>query len=688
MTEPTVEQQITALRREIDEHNHRYYVEDDPSVPDAEYDRLFQQLLQLEQQYPQLQRSDSPTQRVGAAALSAFDQVEHEVPMLSLDNAFDDQQLIDFDRRIHERLKLADDTSIEYGAEPKLDGIAVSLLYQQGLLVRSATRGDGAVGEDISINVRTIKAIPLKLRGHDWPSRLEVRGEIYLPKAGFDALNQRMRESGNKPFVNPRNAAAGSLRQLDSSVTATRPLTFCAYGFGIVEYADGAEAELPPRHTEVLQQFKRWGLPINPEMRCLDGIEAVLDYYQQLAEKRDRLGYEIDGIVYKVNTRALQQQLGFVARAPRWAIARKFPAQEEITRLLAVDFQVGRTGAVTPVARLEPVFVGGVTVSNATLHNMDEVERLDVRVGDWVVVRRAGDVIPQVARVVLERRPDATQPVLLPPQCPVCGAAVERTEDEAAARCSGGVSCSAQRKQAIKHYVSRKAMDVDGLGDKLVELLVDKGQIETLADLYRLQHPQLAGLDRMGDKSADNLLAAIEQSKQTTLPKFIYSLGIREVGEATAASLAKHFLTLDAVRQADEEALQQVSDVGPVVAHHLALFFSQPHNLESIDALIEAGVHWPPLEAISEQEQPLAGKSFAITGKFDTMARPDAKAKLEALGAKVTTGAPTSKTDALIAGAKAGSKLAKAEALGVAVWDEEKLLQLLQLYTDAGEQPQ
>lgn len=673
MTESSVEQQLAALRREIDEHNHRYYVEDQPSVPDAEYDRLFQQLLQLEQQYPHLQRSDSPSQRVGAAALSAFDQVEHEVPMLSLDNAFDDQDLIDFDRRIRDRLKLDDQVAIEYGAEPKLDGIAVSLLYEQGLLIRGATRGDGAVGENISLNVRTIRAIPLKLRGNDWPARLEVRGEIFMPKAGFAELNQRMRASDNKPFVNPRNAAAGSLRQLDSAITATRPLAFCAYGFGVVE-----GGELPSRHTSSLQLFKRWGLPINPEMRNLDGIDAVLGYYQQLSEKREQLDYEIDGIVFKVNDRALQQQLGFVARAPRWAIARKFPAQEEITRLLDVDFQVGRTGAVTPVARLKPVFVGGVTVSNATLHNMDEIERLGVRIGDWVVVHRAGDVIPKVARVVLERRPDDTRPILLPQRCPVCDAAIERSEDEAAARCSGGVSCSAQRKQAIKHYVSRKAMDVDGLGEKLVDLLVDKGQIQQLVDLYRLQHPQVAGLDRMGDKSADNLLAAIEQSKQTTLPKFIYSLGIREVGEATAASLARYFLTLDGLRQADEETLQQVDDVGPVVAQHLALFLSQPQNQQSIDALIEAGVAWPQLQATSEQDRPLAGKSFAITGKFEAMARPEAKAQLEALGAKVTTGAPTSKTDALIAGAKAGSKLAKAEALGVDVWDEAKLLQLLQ----------
>lgn len=680
MTESTVEQQIAALCREIDEHNYRYYVEDEPTVPDAEYDRLFQQLLKLEQQHPQLLTATSPSQRVGAAALGSFEQVAHEVPMLSLDNAFNDSDLVDFDRRIRDRLRLSDDHPIEYGAEPKLDGIAVSLMYQQGKLVQGATRGDGAVGENISLNVRTINAIPLQLRGTDWPQRLEVRGEIYMPKAGFDALNVRMRASDLKEFVNPRNAAAGSLRQLDSAVTATRPLTFCAYGFGVVDYAEtDDQAQLPDSHTELLLQFKRWGLPINPEMASLNGVQACLDYYQQLAEKRAGLGYEIDGIVYKVNQRALQQQLGFVARAPRWAIARKFPAQEEITRLLEVDFQVGRTGAVTPVARLEPVFVGGVTVSNATLHNMDEVERLDVRIGDAVVVRRAGDVIPQVARVVLERRPDSARMVELPTACPVCGAQVERTEGEAAARCSGGVSCSAQRKQAIKHYVSRKAMDIDGLGDKLVELLVDKGLLQQLADLYQLQHPKVAGLERMGDKSADNLLASIEQSKQTTLAKFLYSLGIREVGEATAGSLARYFLTLDAIIAADEESLQQVPDVGPVVAQHLQLFFQQQQNLESILALTEAGVTWPAVVVASAEQQPLAGRSFAITGKFEAMARPDAKARLEALGAKVTTSAPTAKTDALIAGAKAGSKLAKAQALGVEVWDEAKLLELLQM---------
>ncbi|MFT6913955.1 MAG: DNA ligase (NAD+) [Motiliproteus sp.] len=673
MTDLPVEQQLATLRREIDAHNFRYYAEDAAVIPDADYDRLFRQLLELELEHPDLVRDDSPSQRVGAAPLASFSQVQHQVPMLSLGNAFSDQDLLDFDRRVHERLNLPDDQPLDYGAEPKLDGIAVSLMYEAGVLVRSATRGDGETGEDISLNVRTIDAVPLQLRGDGWPRRLEVRGEIFMPKAGFEALNARMQAAGQKPFVNPRNATGGSLRQLDSAVTATRPLTFCAYGFGVLE-----GGELPGQHTELLQQFKRWGLPINPEMRSLEGIDACLSYYQQLAQKREQLGYDIDGIVFKVNQRALQQRLGFVARAPRWAIARKFPAQEALTQLLGVGFQVGRTGAVTPVARLAPVFVGGVTVSNATLHNMDEIERLDVRVGDWVVVCRAGDVIPKVSRVVHERRPADTQAISLPANCPVCGAQVERAADEAAARCSGGVSCSAQRKQALKHFASRKAMDIDGLGDKFVDLLVDRGLVEQLADLYRLDRNRVAGLGGKGDKSADNLLAGIEKSKQTTLPRFLYSLGIREVGEATAASLARHFQSLDAIRVADVEALQEVPDVGPVVAEHLALFLRQPHNLETIDALLAAGVHWPAIAAPSAESQPLQGRSFAITGKFELLGRAEAKARLEALGAKVTTGAPTAKTDALIAGANAGSKLAKAEALGVEVWDEARLIQLLE----------
>ena len=672
MSEPSIQQQLDALRGLINEHNYRYYVLDDPSVPDAEYDRLLQQLRQIEDAHPQLISADSPTQRVGAAPQTALGTVTHEVPMLSLDNAFDAQDLRDFDRRVHERLGLPPEQPLRYACEPKLDGSAVSLLYEEGVLVRGATRGDGASGEDITQNVRTIESIPLKLRGSGWPQRLEVRGEVYMPKASFEALNQRARAEGSKTFVNPRNAAAGSLRQLDTRITAARKLQMCAYSVGLV-----AGGELPAEHSAILYQLQRWGLRINPEMAVVEGVDACLDYYQRLGEKRNGLPYEIDGIVFKVDSLAQQRELGFVSRAPRWAIAHKFPAQEELTRLLDVEFQVGRTGAVTPVARLEPVFVGGVTVSNATLHNMDEVERLGVMIGDTVIIRRAGDVIPQVVSVVSERRPADARPVLLPAACPVCGSQVERVEGEAAARCSGGLSCQAQRKEAIKHFASRKAMDVDGLGDRLVELLVDKGWVASLPDLYGLQHAHLAGLERMGDKSAENLLQAIEASKSTTLPRFLYALGIREVGEATARSLALHFAELEAIQCADEEALQQVADVGPIVARHVAVFFSQPHNLAVIEGLRSAGVHWPVIERPDAAAQPLLGRSYAITGTFESMGRAEAKARLEALGAKVSTGAPSKKTDALIAGANAGSKLQKAEALGVAVLGESDLLALL-----------
>jgi len=671
MTESDVRQQLDALRAQIDEHNYRYYVLDDPSVPDAEYDRLMQRLRGLEAEHPALVRADSPTQRVGAAPQAAFGSVAHEVPMLSLDNAFEAQDLRDFDRRAHERLAIAAEQPLRYACEPKLDGSAVSLLYEDGVLVRGATRGDGARGEDITQNVRTIDSIPLKLRGSGWPTRLEVRGEIYMPKASFEALNQRAREEGGKTFVNPRNAAAGSLRQLDARITAARKLQMCAYGVGLVE-----GGQLPEEHSAILAQLQRWGLRINAEMAVVEGVDACLDYYARLGAKRDGLAYEIDGIVFKVDRLAEQRQLGFVSRAPRWAIAYKFAAQEQLTRLLEVEFQVGRTGAVTPVARLQPVFVGGVTVSNATLHNMDEVERLGVMIGDTVIIRRAGDVIPQVVSVVAARRPADARSVQLPESCPVCGAQVERAEGEAAARCSGGLSCRAQRKEAIKHFASRKAMDIDGLGDRLVELLVDKGLVDRLPDLYRLQHPQVAGLERMGDKSAENLLQAIEVSKTTTLARFLYALGIREVGEATARTLAQHFGQLAAIQAADEAALQQVPDVGPVVAQHIAVFFRQPHNLAVIDGLLAAGVHWPAIAAPSADAQPLAGKTYVLTGTLEAMSRDEAKAKLEALGAKVS-GSVSKKTDCVVAGPGAGSKLQKAEALGIPVLDEAGLLELL-----------
>ncbi|OMH30068.1 NAD-dependent DNA ligase LigA [Motiliproteus sp. MSK22-1] len=674
---PTVEQQIESLRSTLQSHNHRYYVLDDPSVPDAEYDRLFQQLKSLEQQFPELVVPDSPTQRVGGMALEGFSQITHEMPMLSLDNAFNESDMQDFDRRVHERLGLDLDQPVVYGCEPKLDGIAVSLLYRNGILERGATRGDGSTGEDITLNVRTIPSIPLRLLGGDWPLVLEVRGEIYMPKQGFQSFNERALKQGEKPFVNPRNAAAGSLRQLDPKITARRPLEMCAYSVGLVE-----QGSLPESHTEILLQLQQWGLKINPEMKAVEGVAACLEYYLQLSERRNQLPYEIDGIVFKVNDILQQRKLGFVSRAPRWAIAHKFPAQEEMTILEDVEFQVGRTGAVTPVARLKPVFVGGVTVSNATLHNMDEVERLDVRIGDSVIIRRAGDVIPQIVSVILEQRPVDAKIVELPSDCPVCGALVERIEGEAAARCSGGLSCGAQRKEAIKHYVSRKAMDIDGLGDKLVELLVDNGQIKQLYDLYSLEHPKVAGLERMGDKSAENLLQAIEKSRFTTLPRFLYGLGIREVGETTAKSLVRYFGSLEAIREADEEQLQAVPDVGPIVAHHVRVFFQQPHNLEILDGLIAAGVHWPVVELPTVDQQPLNGKTYVLTGTLETLTRGEAKEKLEQLGAKVS-GSVSKKTDCLVAGPGAGSKLTKAQGLGIDVIDEPQLLKIFEDYAEA-----
>ncbi|WP_087108979.1 NAD-dependent DNA ligase LigA [Parendozoicomonas haliclonae] len=664
-------EQIDVLRQQIRQHNYKYYVLDEPSIPDSEYDRLMRELQALEADHPALVTADSPTQRVGGAPLGSFQQVRHEMPMLSLDNAFSDEELSDFNRRISDRLKSS--AEIEYACEPKLDGIAVSLLYENGELVRGATRGDGTTGEDITLNVRTIPSIPLRLLGEGWPRRLEVRGEIYMPRAGFERLNDEARKKGEKTFVNPRNAAAGSLRQLDSRITAKRPLEMCCYSAGIVE-----GGELPAEHAATLELFKTWGLKINPEMRVVKGVQGCVDYYSQMADKRNSLPYEIDGIVYKVNSFALQRELGFVARAPRWAIARKFPAQEEMTELLGVDFQVGRTGAVTPVARLKPVFVGGVTVSNATLHNMDEVERLGVQVGDTVIVRRAGDVIPQVVRVVEERRPDTAKAIEMPKQCPVCQSEIERTAEEAVARCTGGLFCRAQRKEAIKHFASRKALDVDGLGDKLVEQLVDKELVTTMADLFRIKHEQLVRMERMGEKSAANLLDALDKSKNTTLARFIYSLGIREVGEATAAGLASYFRDLTPLMDADEDALLEVDDVGPIVAHHIALFFRQPHNREVIEQLLQVGVRWEVLEApvADAAELPLAGQTWVLTGTLSAMTRDQGKAYLQQLGAKVA-GSVSAKSAGLVAGEKAGSKLTKAQGLGIAVLDEDAFIALL-----------
>lgn len=663
---------MTRLANELNHHNYRYHALDDPEITDSEYDRLFRRLQELEAQYPHLKSVDSPTQRVGVAPLSAFAEAEHLQPMLSLDNAFSDEEVSDFERRIRERLKL--NGTLAFACEPKLDGVAISLLYRNGALERGATRGDGRKGEDITANVRTITALPLRLRGDDVPVLIEVRGEIYMPRAGFEALNASARESGDKTFVNPRNAAAGSLRQLDSRITASRPLAFFAYGTG---YSEGWNT--PGEHSAVLAQLQDWGLPVNPLIEVVHNLDGCFDYYRRMAALRDSLDYDIDGIVYKVNDLDLQKRLGFVARAPRWAVARKFPAQEMTTTLLDVEFQVGRTGAVTPVARLDPVFVGGVTVSNATLHNRDEIERLDLRIGDRVVVRRAGDVIPQIVRVVEgERSPDA-RAIEFPTQCPVCGSPVERGEGEAVLRCSGGLVCGAQRKQALIHFASRKALDIDGLGEKLVEQLVDRELVHSVVDLFRLDRDTLANLDRMGEKSADNLLAAINKARDTTLPRFLYGLGIREVGEATAGALARHFGSIERLASASLEELQEVDDVGPVVAHFIREFFDSSDNRAVVDGLLTAGVHWPDPQPASADAQPLAGQIWVLTGTLETMSRAEAKEKLQQLGAKVA-GSVSARTDCVAAGPGAGSKLKKAAELGVEVIDEERLLALFREY--------
>jgi DNA ligase (NAD+) len=655
---------LQGLREQVRYHNHRYYVLDDPEIPDAEYDRLFRELQALEAEFPELIAADSPTQRVGAAPLDEFGEVVHRVPMLSLDNAFSDADLADFERRVRERLKTEE--VIAYTAEPKLDGLAVSLRYQDGRLVQAATRGDGSRGEDVTQNVRTIPTIPLRLLGDDWPQVLEVRGEIYLPRSGFERLNQQARDKGEKTFANPRNAAAGSLRQLDPRITAGRPLAMYCYGFG--EIAGGP---LAPTQAEGIARLKAWGLRVSPELQVVQGAEGCKAYFDALAKRRDRLDYDIDGVVFKVDRLDLQEALGFVSRAPRWAIARKFPAQEETTRLLAIEVQVGRTGVLTPVARLEPVQVAGVMVTNATLHNEDEIRRKDIRSGDTVIVRRAGDVIPQVLGVVRERRPADAAEFIMPGLCPECGSEVIRPEGEVAHRCTGGLFCPAQRKEALRHFASRRALDVEGLGEKLVEQLVERGLVHTPADLYRLDLATLAGLERMAEKSAQNLLEALEHSKATTLPRFLYALGIREVGEATAKALARHFGTLERIEAADQEGLQQVPDVGPVVAAEIAGFFRQPHNREVIEQIRAAGVRWPDEEAPAADALPLAGKTIVLTGAL-TRPRDDIKAELEALGAKVA-GSVSKKTHYVVAGPGAGSKLDKARELGIEILDEEGL---------------
>lgn len=778
----TAAERIAELRSEIDAHNYRYYVLDEPSVPDAEYDRLFNALKTLEAEHPELVSPDSPTQRVGGAALAAFGQVRHEVPMLSLGNAFEEQDLIDFDRRAREGLDLpagdlfGDGVELEYSCEPKLDGLAVSLLYENGQLVRGATRGDGSTGEDISTNVRTVRNIPLKLHGDRWPDVLEVRGEIYMPKAGFEALNARQLEAGSKPFANPRNAAAGSLRQLDSKITASRPLELCAYGVG------RSAGDLPGTHIGILEALKGWGLPISRELKLAKGVKECRDYFHAIGEKRDALPYEIDGVVFKVNSTAQQRELGFRAREPRWAIAHKFPAREEVTELLDVEFQVGRTGAITPVARLQPVQVAGVTVSNATLHNMDEVARLGVMIGDTVIVRRAGDVIPQILGVIPERRPENARAVHVPEQCPVCGSAVERTQlikrskgresvtEGSIYRCVGRLACQAQLKQAIIHFVSRRAMDIDGLGDKIVEQLVDAGLVRSPADLYCLNFEQVLALEGFAEVSSRNLLNAIDASRKPSLARFVFALGIPDVGEGTAKLLARALGSLDRISRALPDVLVYLPDIGLEVAHEIHSFFDDEHNQSVIeqlrsrgvelqeegdvhpdfaacatlaglldrlnipfiaatgaqrladrfgsltgiieadwldlrqverlnekaaralrdyfddpanaararaieDQLKEFGMHWES-ERKTVEGLPLAGQTWVLTGTLESMSRDDAKARLEALGAKVS-GSVSAKTSVVVAGPGAGSKLAKANELGLEVDDEEAFLKRL-----------
>lgn len=661
---------VHRLRDKINYHNYRYYVLDDPEIPDAEFDKLFRELQSLEHQYPDLVTEDSPTQRVGAAPLKEFGEVKHKVPMLSLANAFDEEELTGFGKRISEILgkKITD---IEFIAEPKLDGLAVNIRYENGKLVQGSTRGDGERGEDITQNIRTIKSIPLSLVGKKIPDVLEVRGEVFMSKQGFNALNRSQEKAGAKTFANPRNAAAGSLRQLDSSITATRPLEFYAYGVGEVKNGNIGKSQ-----DDLLQHLKQWGIRISPEVKVVKGIKGCLSYYEKITPRREKLNYEIDGVVYKVNLFSQQEELGFVSRAPRWAIAHKFPAQEAMTTINAIDVQVGRTGILTPVARLEPVEVGGVTVTNATLHNQDEIERLDVRVGDTVVIYRAGDVIPKVDRVIRERRPAKTRKFRMPAKCPECDSEVERIEDEAATRCTGGLFCPAQRKNSIKHFNSRRAMDIDGVGDKLVDQLVDKGLIEDAADQYSLTVDQLAGLERMAKKSAENVINALEKSKVTSFARFIYALGIRDVGEATAQNLAQHYEDLDAVMKADEESLQQVTDIGPIVAHHIVSFFKQQHNKDVIKKLLKAGINWPTVSRGTTKDSPVAGKTMVITGTLSSMKRDELKSLLQELGAKVT-GSVSKNTDYVVVGADPGSKYDKAQKLGIEILDEAAVLKLI-----------
>ena len=666
----SLQERAERLRREIEYHNYRYYGLDDPGISDEAYDRLLRELQELEAAHPQLITAESPTQRVGASADTLFGEAPHQTPMLSLENAFDENELRDFDRRVRERLQR--DAAVEYACEPKLDGLAVSLLYQDGRLRRAATRGDGYVGEDITANVRTIESVPLRLMGHDYPEAFELRGEVYMPLEGFERLNNALAESGEKTFVNPRNAAAGSLRHKDPRVPARRPLQMCCYSVDVPD-----DSGLPASHYARLCKLRDWGLRVNPEIRLVTGIEACIEYYRELLEKRDQLSYEIDGVVYKVNDLKLQRQLGFVSRAPRWAIASKFPAHEAMTRVRDVEFQVGRTGAITPVARLDAVFVGGATVSNATLHNMDEIRRLDLRIGDWVMIRRAGDVIPQVVKVLSDKRPDDTRPIASPDECPECGSAIEQPEGEVVARCTGGLYCPAQRREAIRHFASRRALDIEGLGEQWVNVLVEQGMVATVADLFHLQEEDLVKLEGMGNKSASNLVAAIAESREPELERLVYALGIREVGEATARALAHYFRSLEALMEADEEQLQEVADIGPVVASHIRSFFAQAHNRNIIRRLRSSGVRYRAPPEANNQDSPFAGRTVVITGALSEYSRDQARAALEACGARVA-GSVSGKTDYVIAGEEGGSKLTKAKELGVTVLSEPRFLELLQ----------
>ena len=664
MTAQQAQEKAEELRQTINQHNYHYYVLDDPTIPDSEYDRLLRELNDLETNYPELITTDSPTQRVGATPLSEFEQVSHNVPMLSLGNAFNEEEMLAFNKRIIERL---DTEGVEFSAETKLDGLAVSIVYEKAVLKIAATRGDGYTGENVTHNIKTIASIPLRLIGDDVPELLEIRGEVFMTHESFTELNNKQKDKNEKLFANPRNAAAGSLRQLDAKITAQRSLSFFAYGIG--EYKGDVEFKT---HTQILNQLKQWGAPVSPEAKEIKNINACLDYYKDIGNRRNDLAYEIDGVVFKVNDLMQQQALGFVSRSPRWAIAYKFPPVEEITKVLDIEVQVGRTGAITPVARLEPVFVGGVTITNATLHNLDEIKRKDVRIGDWVYIRRAGDVIPEVVRVIKEKRKDTTE-FIMPESCPVCDSAVERQEGEAVFRCMGGISCAAQNIQAIIHFVSRKAMNIDGLGEKVVIQLTEEKLINTVDELYVLTHEQLTNLERMGDKSASNLLEALEKSKKTTLERFIYALGIREVGEATARSLAQYFKEFELIETATTEELETISDIGPVVAHNIHSFFQQQHNQEVIKKLKQF-VHWGKVE--TNNTATLNGLTFVITGTLSSMGRDEAKQKLMAHGAKVS-GSVSKKTNYVIYGESAGSKYEKAVQLGVETLNEQQFLELI-----------